>query len=63
MAECPITHEVDSAGLRPSDVTLQILETKKFRNSTGWRSKIAVKKILEDLLNYHREMVRLDANR
>ena len=63
LMECPIRHDVDSAQLRPSDVTLQVPETKNSRNSTGSRPKIEVKKTFEDLLNYHREMVRLDANR
>jgi len=35
LAECRITHEVDSARLRASDVTLQIPETKRFRDTTG----------------------------
>jgi len=42
---------------RPSDVTLQIPSTEKFRNQTGWAPEIPFRKTLEDLLNYWREKV------
>jgi GDP-mannose 4,6-dehydratase len=58
MARCPIEHVVDPALLRPSDVTLQIPDTTKFRNQTGWRAEISVEKTLEDLLNYFRDVIR-----
>jgi len=54
----PITHEVDPSLLRPSDVTLQIPETKKFRDATGWKPLIKAEQTLEDLLNYHREQLK-----
>lgn len=53
-ATCPITHVVDPALLRPSDVTLQIPDTSKFQQATGWRPEIPVETTLRDLLNYHR---------
>lgn len=57
LAKCKIEHVVDQALLRPSDVTLQIPDTEKFRKATGWKPKISVEKTLEDLLNYHREKI------
>lgn len=45
---------------RPSDVTLQIPDTSKFRAATGWTSETPVEQTLRDLLDYHRERVGLD---
>lgn len=56
-AKVPIQHEVDPSLLRPSDVTLQIPCTDKFRKETGWAPKIKAAKTLEDLLNYHRQQL------
>lgn len=53
-----LTTEVDPARLRPSDVTLQIPDTSKFRAATGWEVEIPWKRTLRDLLDYHRERVR-----
>jgi len=58
MAKVPIKHEVDPARLRPSDVTLQIPDTRKFRDATGWEPEIPAQKTLGDLLDYHRESIR-----
>ena len=55
MATCKIEHQVDQNLLRPSDVTLQIPDTSKFRETTGWRPEIPVEVTLQDLLNYHRK--------
>jgi len=54
MARCPIQHAVDPALVRPSDVTLQIPDTSKFRAATGWRPEIPLETTLRDLLEYHR---------
>jgi len=54
-ARCEIRHEVDPALLRPSDVTLQIPDTSKFRAATGWEPRIPVEQTLTDLLDWHRE--------
>lgn len=53
-ATVPITHEVDPARLRPSDVTLQIPDISKFKKATGWSPAISMEQTLVDLLNYHR---------
>ncbi len=58
MARCPIAHEVDPALLRPSDVTLQIPDTSKFRAATGWAPRIPLETTLADLLEYHRARLR-----
>ncbi|MEK7559867.1 MAG: GDP-mannose 4,6-dehydratase [Patescibacteria group bacterium] len=47
--------EVDSTRLRPSDVTLQIPSTEKFRKATSWKPEIYFDKTLKDILNYWRE--------
>jgi GDP-mannose 4,6-dehydratase len=58
MARCRIEHAVDPALLRPSDVTLQIPDTSKFRAATGWTPQIPVERTLRDLLDYHRARLR-----
>lgn len=46
--------EVDSARLRPSDVTLQIPSIEKFVAMTGWMPEIPFQKTLADTLEYWR---------
>ena len=58
MARCRIEHAVDPALVRPSDVTLQIPDTSKFRAATGWKPTIPLEKTLRDLLDYHRARIR-----
>ena len=58
MAAVPITHEVDPARLRPSDVTLQIPDVSRFQTATGWTPTIPVEQTLRDLLDYHRARIR-----
>lgn len=60
MAKCRIEHEVDPALLRPSDVTLQIPDTSKFRKATGWEPEIPLDVTLRDLLDYHRYRIQKD---
>ncbi|MGF1623387.1 MAG: GDP-mannose 4,6-dehydratase [Alphaproteobacteria bacterium] len=57
MATVPITHEVDPARLRPSDVTLQIPSIEKFQQATGWKPVISMRQTLSDLLDYHRDRI------
>ena len=47
----------DPARLRPIDADLQIPNTQKFMNATGWRPKISFQKTMTDLLNYWRKRV------
>lgn len=58
LATCKIDHQVDSTLLRPSDVTLQIPDTSKFRTATGWEPVISTETTLRDLLDYHRGRIR-----
>ncbi len=46
---------VDPNLLRPSDVTLQIPCTDKFKKATGWEPEIDFDTTLEDTLNFWRE--------
>jgi GDPmannose 4,6-dehydratase/GDP-4-dehydro-6-deoxy-D-mannose reductase len=57
MAKKKIAHRVDPARLRPSDVTLQIPDTSKFKQATGWRPTIPARQTLGDLLDYHRRKI------
>jgi len=58
MARCKIEHVVEPTLLRPSDVTLQIPDTSKFRRATGWEPEIPLEETLLDLLDYWRQKVR-----
>jgi GDPmannose 4,6-dehydratase len=51
--------EVDPVRLRPIDADLQIPNTKKFMDYTGWSPEIEPEQTLRDLLNYWREEIRL----
>ena len=52
-----LVHEISEELLRPSDVTLQIPDSSKFVNLTGWKPKFSVKDTLKDLLNFEREKI------
>jgi GDP-mannose 4,6-dehydratase len=60
MASVPITHVVDPALLRPSDVTLQVPDFSSFQNATGWTTEIDLETTLADLLDYHRQRIQRD---
>ena len=53
--------QVDPARLRPSDVTLQIPTTEKFRTETGWKPEIKFDTTLHDTLEYWREYYQREA--
>ena len=48
----------DPDRLRPIDADLQVPDTRKFTNHTGWRPEIPYEQTLEDLLNYWRARVK-----
>jgi GDP-4-dehydro-6-deoxy-D-mannose reductase len=52
-----IKPEVDKELFRPSDVTLQIPDTTKFREETGWKPEIPFEQTLKDTLDYWRNNV------
>ena len=49
--------EVDPDRLRPIDADLQVPNTSKFENHTGWVPKIKFEKTMKDLLDYWRNKV------
>ncbi len=52
--EDKINVKVEKELLRPSDVTLQIPDTSKFKKLTGWDPKIPYSQTLRDTLDYWR---------
>jgi GDPmannose 4,6-dehydratase len=48
---------VDKDRLRPIDANLQIPDTKKFREITGWKPEINYNKTMDDLLDYWRDKI------
>lgn len=57
LATKPIPTRSDPALLRPSDVTLQIPDTKKFRKATGWKPEYTFKESMAHLLNHWRKEI------
>jgi len=53
-----ITIEVDTDRLRPIDADLQVPNTEKFRNHTGWKPKYTFEETMNDLLEYWRDQVK-----
>jgi len=49
--------KVDQSRIRPTDITLQIPSSEKFRNKTGWKPTKGLEEICDDLLNYWREVL------
>ena len=47
-----ITVEIDPERLRPIDADLQVPDTNKFKQPTGWEPKIDFETTMLDLLNY-----------
>lgn len=50
--------ETEQARLRPLDADLQVPDTSKFRNHTGWQPEIPFEQTMQDLLEYWRERVK-----
>lgn len=55
--------EIDPDRLRPIDADLQVPNTTKFRNHTGWKPEISYETTLRDLLDYWRSRVAIEGNR
>jgi len=49
--------EVDQERIRPIDADLQVPDTSKFKNHTGWEPEIPYEKTISDLLDYWRVQV------
>ncbi|MFZ0052899.1 MAG: GDP-mannose 4,6-dehydratase [Desulfobaccales bacterium] len=50
--------QTEKSRLRPLDADLQLPDTTKFRNHTGWEPEIPFEKTMQDLLDYWRERIR-----
>ena len=61
LSATPVEIQVDSDLMRPSDVTLQIPSTEKFRNETGWKPEIPLEKTMSDMLDYWRDELKRNA--
>lgn len=57
MTEKKIEVKADEKKFRPSDVTVLLGDSSKFRKETGWKPEIPFEKTLKDTLNYWREKV------
>ena len=49
--------ELDPNRVRPTDITLQVPDSTKFREKTGWKPTKSLEDICDDLLNYWREVL------
>jgi GDPmannose 4,6-dehydratase len=50
--------EKDKQRIRPLDADLQVPDTRKFKNHTGWLPEITFEKTMQDLLDYWRDRVK-----
>lgn len=60
-AKDKIKIETDPERLRPIDADLQVPDTQKFTEHTGWKPKISFEQTMEDLLNYWRERLEVQS--
>jgi GDP-mannose 4,6-dehydratase len=54
--------EVENERLRPIDADLQVPDTTKFKNHTGWEPEIGFEKTMKDLLDYWRQRISSNKN-
>jgi GDPmannose 4,6-dehydratase/GDP-4-dehydro-6-deoxy-D-mannose reductase len=57
LSHVKIVSKLDKKLLRPTDVTLQIPDTTKFKKHTGWKTKYTFEQSLNMLLDYWRKKV------
>jgi GDP-mannose 4,6-dehydratase len=57
-----LSYEVDPARLRPIDADLQVPNTAKFEEHTGWRPEISFSQTMLDLLDYWRARVKAEGD-
>ncbi len=57
MAKCEIPSRVNPELLRPVDVTLQIPDTSKFEQETGWKPRYSFEESVNHLLEHCRRAV------
>jgi GDP-4-dehydro-6-deoxy-D-mannose reductase len=56
-AKDKIKTEIDPERLRPIDADLQVPDTSKFEQHTGWKPVIKFEQTMQDLLDYWRTRV------
>ena len=49
--------QLDESRVRPTDITLQIPDSSKFREKTGWKPTKGLEEICDDLLNHWRKVL------
>jgi GDPmannose 4,6-dehydratase len=54
--------ETETARLRPIDADLQVPDTAKFTEHTGWKPTITFEQTMQDLLGYWRDRVKNGRN-
>jgi len=54
--------KVEDKRLRPIDADLQVPDTKKFQDHTGWKAEIPFAQTMSDLLNYWRQKIQQGHN-
>jgi len=54
--------KTDPERLRPIDADLQVPDTRKFTNHTGWEPEIKFEQTMQDLLNYWRDRIKSGTN-
>ena len=52
--------EQEESRMSPVDADLQIPDTSKFKNHTGWKPKYSFKRTIKNLLSYWRKKVEKD---
>ena len=55
--------EIDPDRIRPIDADLQVPNTSKFENHTGWKQAYKFEESMQDLLDYWRHKVKSEGNR
>jgi GDP-mannose 4,6-dehydratase len=60
LSDVEVTIETDPERIRPIDADLQVPDTTKFTNHTGWKPEITFDQTMIDLLEYWRNRVKLD---
>jgi GDP-4-dehydro-6-deoxy-D-mannose reductase len=53
----------DPTRMRPIDADLQVPDTSKFSQHTGWQPEISFEETMNDLLHYWRERIKSEGNR
>ena len=60
LSEVKVVIQQDNERMRPIDADLQVPDTTKFTNHTGWKPEYSFDKTMLDLLNYWRDRVNSD---